>query len=35
MELDEIIDYLQNWIHTLHDTLGEHKMAEFEGIWKA
>jgi len=35
LELDEIIEYLTNWIHTLHDTLGEHKMAEFEGIWKA
>ena len=35
MELDEIIDYLTNWIHTLHDTLSEHKMATFEGIWQA
>lgn len=35
MELDEIIDYLTNWIHTLHDTLGEHKRATYEGIWQA
>ena len=35
MELDEIIDYLTNWIHTLHDTLSQHKRATYEGIWQA
>jgi hypothetical protein len=35
MELDEIIDYLTNWIHMLHDTLSEHKRATYEGIWQA
>ena len=35
MEMSEIIDYLTNWIHTLHDTLSEHKMATYEGIWQA
>eukprot|EP00980_Cylindrotheca_fusiformis_P018940 scaffold6331_cov195-Cylindrotheca_fusiformis.AAC.4 len=35
MELNEIIDYLTKWIHTLHDTLGEHKRATYEGIWQA
>jgi Glycosyltransferase (GlcNAc) len=35
MELDEIIDYLTNWIHTLHDALGEAKHANFEQIWQA
>jgi hypothetical protein len=35
MELDEIIDYLTHWIHTLHDALGEAKHANFEQIWQA
>lgn len=35
MELEEIIEYLADWIHKLHDTLGQHKMATFEGIWQA
>ena len=35
MELDEIIGYLTEWIHTLHDTLSQYKRATYEGIWKA
>lgn len=35
MELDEIVEYLTNWIHTLHDTLSQYKRAKYEGIWQA
>eukprot|EP00934_Nitzschia_sp_Nitz4_P001220 Nitzschia sp. Nitz4//scaffold102_size76354//66113//67938//NITZ4_005642-RA/size76354-snap-gene-0.142-mRNA-1//-1//CDS//3329532279//1220//frame0 len=35
MALNEIIDYLETWLHTLHDTLGQAKQATFEGIWQA
>jgi hypothetical protein len=35
MELEEIIDFLENWIHSLHDTLGQVKHATYEGIWQA
>jgi hypothetical protein len=37
MELHEIITYLTEWIHTLHDTLSqdEIKHATYEGIWQA
>jgi len=35
MELTEIITYLDNWIHTLHETLTHYKDATFEGIWGA
>jgi hypothetical protein len=35
MELKEIKDYLENWLHTLHDTLGTVKQATYEGIWQA
>lgn len=35
MELNEIISYLDNWIHTLHETLTHYKDATFEGIWSA
>ncbi len=35
MELTEIKEYLENWLHTLHETLGTAKRATFEGIWQA
>jgi hypothetical protein len=35
MELQEITDYLTNWIHTLHDALALAKRATYEGIWQA
>jgi hypothetical protein len=37
MELQEIITYLTDWIHTLHDTLSQDaiKHATYEGIWQA
>jgi|UPI000581A66B [Skp1-protein]-hydroxyproline N-acetylglucosaminyltransferase len=35
MELKEIIEYLDHWIHQLHETLVEAKHATFEGIWQA
>lgn len=35
MKLEEIINYLDEWIHGLHDTLGEAKTATYEGIWQA
>jgi hypothetical protein len=35
MELAEIIDYLDAWIHQLHEKLMEAKHATFEGIWQA
>ncbi len=35
IELNEIIQYLDSWIHTLHEVLLEHKHATFEGIWQA
>jgi hypothetical protein len=35
MELDEIIDFLTNWLHTLHDTLAQYKRATYDGIWEA
>jgi hypothetical protein len=35
MELDEIIHYLDSWIHQLHEVLAECKHATFEGIWQA
>jgi len=35
MKLEEIINYLDQWIHGLHDTLGEVKTATYEGIWQA
>jgi hypothetical protein len=34
MEMQEIIDYLTNWIHLLHDTLGQYKNANYEEIWQ-
>jgi hypothetical protein len=34
MPLEEIIDYLTNWLHTLHDTLSNYKRAPYEGIWQ-
>jgi hypothetical protein len=34
MELHEIIEYLSNWIHLLHDTLGQYKNANYEQIWQ-
>lgn len=35
MELHEIIEYLDNWIHTLHETLMNHKHSTFDQIWQA
>jgi [Skp1-protein]-hydroxyproline N-acetylglucosaminyltransferase len=35
MELNEIIHYLDTWIHQLHEVLMEAKHATFEGIWQA
>ena len=35
MELDEIISYMDNWIHQLHEVLMEAKHATFEGVWQA
>lgn len=35
MELIEIIQYLDSWIHQLHEVLMEAKHATFEGIWQA
>jgi [Skp1-protein]-hydroxyproline N-acetylglucosaminyltransferase len=35
MELDEIIQYLDTWIHQLHEALMEAKHAPFEGVWQA
>jgi hypothetical protein len=34
MELTEIIEYLNNWIHLLHDTMVEKKRADHEEIWQ-
>jgi hypothetical protein len=35
MQLDEIIDYLSTWIHTLHETLVSVKHESYFGIWDA
>lgn len=35
LEVGEVIEYLDNWIHQLHATLLEHKQATFEAIWQA
>ena len=35
MQLDEIVDYLSTWIHTLHETLVEAKHESYFGIWQA
>jgi hypothetical protein len=35
MQLAEIIEYLDAWIHQLHEKLMEAKHATFEGIWQA
>lgn len=35
MELDEVIKYLDNWIHSLHEALLEVKHGTFETIWQA
>lgn len=35
MELEEIIRYLDTWIHSLHEVLADVKRATFEGIWQA
>lgn len=35
MELEEVVNYLDNWIHQLHETLMQAKSATFEGIWTA
>jgi Glycosyltransferase (GlcNAc) len=34
MQIQEIIDYLENWIHLLHDTMGQYKNANYEQIWQ-
>jgi Glycosyltransferase (GlcNAc) len=35
MQLEEIINYLDAWIHQLHESLMEAKHATFEGVWQA
>ncbi|GKY97585.1 hypothetical protein MPSEU_000716900 [Mayamaea pseudoterrestris] len=35
MTLDEIVSYLDRWIHSLHEILGEYKTATFDQIWQA
>jgi [Skp1-protein]-hydroxyproline N-acetylglucosaminyltransferase len=35
MAVDEIIAYLDSWIHTLHETLSHYKHATFDEIWQA
>ena len=37
MSLDEVINFLTEWIHTLHETLSQDnvKHATYEGIWQA
>ena len=35
LHIDEIISYLDSWIHELHEALMEAKHATFEGIWQA
>jgi [Skp1-protein]-hydroxyproline N-acetylglucosaminyltransferase len=35
MRLDEIIEYLDRWIHGLHEALGLVRKATYEGIWQA
>jgi hypothetical protein len=35
MQLDEIIKYLTDWIHTLHETLVTAKHESYIGIWDA
>lgn len=35
MTLDEIVDYLTNWIHTLHEALAVVKHETYFGIWNA
>jgi len=35
MDLEEIVSYLDNWIHTLHETLIQHKHSTPEGVWDA
>jgi len=35
MQVSEVIDYLDKWLHQLHAVLLEHKHATFEGIWQA
>lgn len=35
MEVKEVSEYLNGWIHQLHETLGQAKHATFENIWKA
>lgn len=34
MQMKEITDYLTNWIHLLHDTMGQYKTANYEQIWQ-
>jgi [Skp1-protein]-hydroxyproline N-acetylglucosaminyltransferase len=35
MELAEINDFLEQWLHSLHQTLRRAKQATFQGIWQA
>lgn len=35
MKLEEIIDYLDNWIHGLHEVLDHVRKANYEAIWEA
>lgn len=35
MELDEIIEFLDSWIHLLHETLLQHKHSDHVQVWQA
>ena len=35
MTVPEVISYLDNWIHTLHEALSHYKHATFDEIWQA
>lgn len=35
MKFEEIRDYLEGWIHQLHDTLVEAKHSTYQGIWQS
>lgn len=35
MKLEEIQNYLEEWIHALHDTLVEAKHSTYQGIWQS
>jgi [Skp1-protein]-hydroxyproline N-acetylglucosaminyltransferase len=35
MELNEVIHYLDSWIHRLHEEMSHHKLSTFDQIWEA